>query len=314
MRIVSPSEVKSVLHFSDLIPALSENFVAFSQGCAKVAPVSNIDFAELNGEIHIKSGWITDGPFVCTKMVTCYYDNPSAGIPTRDGALVMINRLNGRFEAFIYDEGHVTNMRTAGASAVAAQSLAAAGADVLGIIGTGSQAYWHAIAIASVIKLRAVQVAGRNTERANALCRRIEEAVGISASVVDLQTATSAPLVVTATPARAPVLIDEKLTPGALLIAMGSDAIGKRELGSKIVEQSNVLVVDSEVQCAEIGELQWRSEWKRFPRVSSLGVVVSDPGLGRKSDDEIVIFDSTGLGFQDLVGAQCVLNKLEIAA
>jgi len=313
MRVVTPDEVKSALKFSDLIPALSEGFAAFARGNAKVAPISNIDFSDLNGEIHIKSGWITDGPSVCTKLVTCYYNNPSAGLPTRDGALVMINRLNGRFEAFIYDEGHVTNMRTAGASAVAAQLLARVGADELGIVGTGTQAYWHAAAIASVVKLRSVKVVGRNGARAGDLCRKIEQTLRLPASVTDTRCAVEAPIVVTATPAREPVLIEERLKPGTLLVAMGSDAIGKRELGSAIVEQAAVLVADSEQQCAEIGELQWRAEWKRSPRVQHLGEVVSNAHLGRQSDDEIVIFDSTGLGFQDLVGAQCVLRNLRMA-
>ncbi|HWL04155.1 MAG TPA: ornithine cyclodeaminase family protein [Xanthobacteraceae bacterium] len=314
MRVVTPEEVKSVLLFSDLIPALSENFVAFSRGNAQVAPLSNIDFAELNGEIHIKSGWISGGPFVCTKLVTCYYDNPNIGLPTRDGALVVINRLNGRFEAFIYDAGHVTNMRTAGASAVAVQTLARKDADELGIIGTGTQAYWHAAAIASVTKLRSVKVAGRNKERADELCRKIEQRLEVPASTVDTQSAAEAPIVVTATPAREPVLTSERLNPGTLLVAMGSDAIGKKELGSAIVEQANLLVADSEKQCVEIGEMQWRTEWKRAPRVQQLGEIVSGADIGRQSNDDIVIFDSTGLGFQDLVGAECVLRNLRNAA
>ncbi len=310
MRVVTPDEVKSALSFSDLIPALTKNFAAYDRGNAKVAPISNIDFADLNGEIHIKSGWIADGPFVCTKLVTCYYDNPRAGLPTRDGALVMINRLNGRFEAFIYDEGHVTNMRTAGSSAVAVQLLARAGADELGIVGSGTQAYWHAKAIASVLNLRSIKISARNSDRAEALRQRIEQTLNVPAFVVDVQSAVQAPIIVTATPARNPVLIHERLRPGTLLVAMGSDAIGKRELGSAIIEQCTLLVADSLDQCAKIGELQWSAEWKNPPRTQSLGAIASDRNQGRRFERDIVIFDSTGLGFQDLVGAQCVLNNL----
>jgi ornithine cyclodeaminase len=146
------------------------------------------------------------------------------------------------------------------------------------------------------------------------LAEKIETTLGIPTIVGDLQQVVDASIVVTTTPARAPVLVEERLNPGALLIAMGSDAIGKRELSSAIVEQADALVPDSNSQCAEIGELQWRSEWKKTPRIQPLGDVISQRSLGRQSSEDIIIFDSTGLGFQDLVGAQCVLAKLDLPA
>jgi ornithine cyclodeaminase len=310
VKVISPEQAKAALHFSELIPALSEGFRSYALGKARVAPITNIDFPDVNGEIHIKPGWVADGPYVCTKLVSCYYDNPRRGLPTRDGALIMINRLNGSFEALIYDAGHITNMRTAGASAVAVQALAGSHADDLGIIGTGTQAFWHAAAIAAVRQLRSVRVAGRNPDRALEAARQISEALGLTASVTSLEQAAACSIVVTATPTREPVLVDEKLQKGALVVAMGADATGKCELSVEIMEQVDLVVADSSDQCAAVGELQWRHRWAKSPRIQQLGEILVNPDLGRRSAAEIIVFDSTGMGFQDLVAAECVLRNI----
>jgi ornithine cyclodeaminase len=309
MRVITPEQVRSSLHFSELVPALVEGFRSFALGKTQVAPITNIDFPDVNGEIHIKTGWIANGPYVCSKLVSCYYDNPRKGLSTRDGALIIFDRVNGQVEALIYDAGHITNMRTAATSAAAAQALAVSEADDLGIIGTGTQAYWHALAIGAVRKLRSVQVAGRNSERANQAARTISEALGLTAVVSTVGEAAACSIVVTATPARQPVLNSERVQKGAVVIAMGADSAGKRELAPKFMQQVDLVVTDSTEQCRGVGELQWRDSWDKAPRTQQLGDIFLRPDLGRRSPADIVVFDSTGMGFQDLIAAECVLRK-----
>src|SRR5690606_17231826 len=107
-RIVSVDEIGPRLAFEQLIPALAQGFRDFFEGRVKVAPMTNLDFRDRNGEMHIKPGYLADGSHVCVKIATCYYDNPRAGLPTRDGLLVLASRLNGRIEAILCDAGLIT--------------------------------------------------------------------------------------------------------------------------------------------------------------------------------------------------------------
>jgi ornithine cyclodeaminase len=113
-------------------------------------------------------------------------------------------------------------------------------------------------------------------------------------------------VVVTATPASTPVLTEQALRPGALVVAMGADAAGKRELGPRILEQASLIVADSLDQCRAVGELQWLDKPDE-KRVVELGAILCGAQAGRQTADDIIIFDSTGMGFQDVVGASQVL-------
>lgn len=157
-RIVGREEIRQALTFDRLIPALAEGFRQYQRGEAVVAPVTNIDLPQVNGEMHIKPGYLRAGDWLCVKIATCYYDNPTHGLPTRDGVLVLSNLRNGRIEAVLCDAGLVTDMRTAGASAVAVDALARPGTVSLGLIGAGTQAFWHAAALGAVL---AGEAAGR---------------------------------------------------------------------------------------------------------------------------------------------------------
>src|SRR5437660_762189 len=101
MRIVSTDEIKRILDFSRLVPALERGFIDYSHGQARSAPITNIDFAEVNGEMHIKPGYLMSTNDICVKIVTCFYDNPAKGVPTRDGAIVVADRTTGKMKAIL---------------------------------------------------------------------------------------------------------------------------------------------------------------------------------------------------------------------
>lgn len=309
MRIVSTDEIRKVLTFDVLVPALGRRFVDYAQGRARSAPITNIDFAEANGEMHIKPGYLLSNNDVCVKIVTCFYSNPAKGMPTRDGAIVVADRTNGKMKAMLCDSGHITDMRTAGASAVAVDALARQGTIELGLVGTGTQAYWHARAISSVRPIGKVLVWGRNAAKAGQLAERIGRELGVPAEVATLEAVAAADVVVSATPANEPILTTQKPRPGALIVAMGADAKGKRELSAEFLANVQHVVADSVPQCRQYGELQWPDMADRA--AYNLGeVLAGTSGLVRRPED-VVVFDSTGLGFQDAVGAELVLSALK---
>lgn len=307
-RIVTAEEISSRLTFDRLIPAIAQGFRDFYMGHAKVAAITNIDLPDVNGEMHIKPGYMAGGDHVCVKIATCYYDNPGKGLPTRDGLIVLASRTNGRVEAILCDAGLITDMRTAAASAVAVDALASSsGPLTLGLIGAGTQAYWHARAIPHVRTISKIVMWGRQPDRVKAALDRIGRETNLPVGSGTLERVAGCDVVVTATPARSPILTDETLRPGALVVTMGADAAGKRELGAGILTQAASIVADSVEQCRRIGELQWLGVEYPKPRVTELGAVLSGADSGRRSLSDVIVFDSTGLAFQDVVGASLVL-------
>jgi len=304
--ILDKSKILPQLSFEKLIPIIAEGFRDFHLGQAKVASITNIDVPEARGEMHIKPGYMASGDHICVKIATCYYDNPAQGLPTRDGVLVLANRRNGRIEAILCDSGLITDMRTAGASAVAVDALAKPKATTLGLVGAGTQAYWHALAIMHVRPIKQILVWGRRADRAKDLAERLARETKVSVRSESLKTVAASDVVVTATPANAPILTDERISPGATIVAMGADAVGKRELGPEILKQASLVVADSLKQCTTVGELQWPDS--KTARIAELGAILAGSHKGRESTADIIVFDSTGVAFQDVVSASEVLR------
>lgn len=304
--ILDKSKILPQLSFEKLIPIIAQGFKDFHSGQAKVASITNIDVPEARGEMHIKPGYMASGDHICVKIATCYYDNPAQGLPTRDGVLVLANRRNGRIEAILCDSGLITDMRTAGASAVAVDALAKPDAMTLGLIGVGTQAYWHALAIEHVRPIKQIYVWGRKTDKAKRLAERLAGETKASVQTETLDIVAASDLVVTATPANSPILTNEQLNPGVVVVAMGADAAGKRELGPKILSQASLVVADSLKQCKSVGELQWPDA--KSARIAELGAILAGSEMGRKSRKDIIVFDSTGVAFQDVVSASEVLR------
>jgi ornithine cyclodeaminase len=304
--VLTENQISPQLSFERLIPIIGQGFKDFFSGKAKVAPITNIEIPEVRGEMHIKPGFMAAGDHICVKIATCYYDNPAEGLPTRDGILVLANRRNGRIEAVMCDRGLITDMRTASASAVAVDALANPGPITLGLIGAGTQAYWHARAIAHVRPLQDILIWGRRIESSQSLSRRLAKEVSAPVRTADLAITAACDVLVTATLAKSPVLTSERLSAGAVVVAMGADAVGKRELGAQIIEQASLVVADSLQQCLQVGELQWRDAGS--VRIAELGAILCNSAMGRGSSSDIIVFDSTGVAFQDVVSASEALR------
>jgi ornithine cyclodeaminase len=307
MRLVTQQEIAKVLTFDTLIPALRQGFIDYSRRLAHSAPITNIDFPGARGEMHIKPGYLESSPDACVKVVTCFYDNPRKGLPTRDGCVVVADRQDGRMKALLADGGLITDMRTAGSSAVAVDFLQRRQEVDLGLVGSGTQAMWHARAIAAVRTLHSVRVWGRDAGKVQALCEQIVSELGVAAEPASLVAALACDVVVTATPAREPIVSNQALKAGAVIVAMGADAVGKRELGEEAVKRVAQFIADDAAQCRKYGELQWLPEER--PALE-LGRLLAGQESYQADASDVVVYDSTGLGFQDAVGARLVLEAL----
>jgi len=125
------------------------------------------------------------------------------------------------------------------------------------------------------------------------------------------EAARQSDIVITCTTSRRAFLGRHHVKRGAFVAAVGADNEEKQEIEPALMAAASV-VTDSTDQCATIGDLHHAIDaglMQRNDVRAELGDVVADPSRGRRSDDEIVIFDSTGVAFQDVAAAAIVYER-----
>jgi alanine dehydrogenase len=220
--------------------------------------------------------------------------------------VVLFSLEHARLEAVVEADA-LGQLRTAAASAVAAQHLARTGARTLGIIGCGRQAASHVAALRTAVpSLERVLVFCRDAARRAAFCREHDCEEAGSA-----REAGGCDIVVTATTAEEPVLHGEWLRDGAFVCAVGANAPASRELDDDVLLRADFVCTDACAQAqleagdlinaVERGALDWSA-------VHELQDVVTSRLPGRRSDDAITLFKSNGLAAWDLAAAARVLE------
>ncbi|WPO97954.1 ornithine cyclodeaminase family protein [Pseudomonas sp. HR96] len=277
-------------------------FIAYSQGRVKVPPVQNFVFAPANGDCCVKSAWVEGSDSFTVKISTGFYDNPTRGLPSNDGLMLVLSALTGQPLALLQDEGWLTGLRTALAGQIVARALAPAQVEAIGIFGTGSQARLQLEHLLPVTDCRHVLVWGRHDE---ALHRYREFAEGLGLRVTTTrhaeEVARQANLIVTTTPSREALLQRQWLRPGSHITAVGADSPGKQELDAQLVAAAEVIVVDSIAQCSLYGEVSHalKAGLIERSRLLELGQLLAGEGQGRRDDRQITLADLTGVAVQD---------------
>ncbi len=312
-RVVMRAEIDRVLPSIDVVAAMERAFEVYSDGRATVPPVGELLFEDPPGDAHIKYGYIAGDPVFVIKVATGFYENSKSGLPPSSGLMLVFSASTGLPEAVLLDEGHLTNVRTAAAGAVAAKYLAPGRVDCIGVIGSGLQARMQVEQLMSVTACRAVALWGRRREAAEA-CATDLEAAGFAATVEETPAAVAgkANLIVTATAATAPLLEGADIRPGTHITAMGSDTMEKQELAADLLGIADVVVADSIDQCLGRGEISHalRAGTIRKGDVIELGDLIAGRVRGRTSEDQITVADLTGVAVQDIEISKAVLASL----
>jgi ornithine cyclodeaminase/alanine dehydrogenase-like protein (mu-crystallin family) len=122
--------------------------------------------------------------------------------------------------------------------------------------------------------------------------------------------ALAADLLVTVTPGHEVLLDEGALLPGQHVSLMGADGPGKAEIAVEELARARV-VVDEWEQASHNGDVSRAVEADALARedVTELGRILTGEAGGRATDDEITVFDSTGLAVQDLAVAVLVYER-----
>lgn len=309
-RILGAVEIAALVGVDDYFLAARAAFAHLGNGTISNPEVGHL--AGQGGTIHIKSAVLTVEPFTAAiKLNANFPGNPREnGLPTIQGVIVLFDSRNGRVLALL-DSIEVTARRTAAASAVAARFLGRAAASRLALVGCGVQAAYHLEAFLAIFPVEEVRCFDHDLSAAQELAERAA-AKGLRSFVADScrAAALGADLVVTATTAREAFLGLDDILPGTFIAAVGADNPHKAEIKGELMAAARV-IPDLRSQASSMGDSRAAVAAGAIS-LDDLEVELADlvlgRSLGRESDEEITIFDSTGTAALDLMAAQAIFE------
>jgi ornithine cyclodeaminase len=246
---------------------------------------------------------------VGVKLVALTPSNAERGLPFIHAAYVLFEPGTQAPRAFL-DGAALTALRTGAVSGLATRHLAPPGARRLAIFGAGVQARSHLEAMRAVRPIEEVVVISRTPDRAAVLVREAA-ALGLDAGVGEPADATSADLICTCTTSAEPVIDGSRLAPGAHVNAIGAYTPEMREVDTEGVRRAKVVVETREAALAEAGDLLIAiAEGAIGPEhvIADLGEVVRGAAV-RTSEEDVTLFKSVGVAFEDLVVASAAVDR-----
>ena len=310
--LLTGRDVAALLTIEECITAVELAFKMHGEG--KTSPPGILGVHARNGGFHIKAGLLDlDRSYFAAKCNANFPENSKRfGLPTIQGIVVLCDAENG-YPLAVMDSIELTIQRTGASTGVAAKYLAKPDSKVATIIGCGNQGRISLRALTQVLPIERAWAYDRDQSRAQCLGRELSEELRIQVdAVADFRSVVrKSDVCVTCTPSKLPFLNSDLIAPGTFIAAVGADNPEKQELEATMLS-SNKVVVDLLAQCATIGELHHAIDaglMKRENVYGELGEVVAGIKPGRTSNDEIIIFDSTGMALQDVVTSAAVYEK-----
>lgn len=309
--LLTRSDVAMVLTLPDCIAAVEEGFRL--EGRSEIQPPSLLGVHAPAGGLHVKAGYLgLDRPCIVAKVNANFPQNPRRhGLPTVQGVVIVVDADNG-YPLAIMDSIEITIQRTGAATAVAARCLARRASRRAAILGCGVQGRVQLRSLREVLpidRVAAYDIDPESLDRFTAWARTDLKLDAIAASSAS-DAVRDADVVATCTSATRFVLHDADVRPGMFIAAVGADSEHKSEIDPDVFRRAKV-VVDNLNQCASIGDLHHAIEARAVTRDdvhADLGSVVAGTRPGRERDEEITLFDSTGIALQDAVTAALVLR------
>ncbi len=247
------------------------------------------------------------------KVVSVFHGNHAAGVDSHQGFVLLFEGGHGQPLAVV-DAASITALRTAAVSALATRLLARPGAGDLALLGSGVEARSHLAALRSVRPLRRVRVWSRDAEHARRFAgeESARHGLPVAAAASAEEAVAGADIVCTVTAARQPVLCGDWLAPGAHVNAVGSCTPAARELDGRAVARARLFVDSRESALAEAGDLLLAIAEGAVGEdhiAGELADVVAGRVAGRADEDEITLFESLGLGVEDVAAADHVYRR-----
>ncbi|WP_457591730.1 alanine dehydrogenase [Geoglobus sp.] len=303
--ILSKDDVEGLLTMEMCMKAVEHAFELHGKGLTQMPAKIYLTFEK--GDLRAMPAYIEGHAGI--KWVNSHPGNREKGLPTVM-ALLIYNDPETGFPLAVMDATHITNMRTGAAGGIAAKYLARKDSRVFGFVGCGMQARTQFLALREVFDIEKVRCFDLSESVARDFAAFVSD-YGVDAEVSGVERACQCDVLTTTTPSRTPVVKSEWVREGTHINAIGADAPGKQELETEILKRAKVVVDDYEqaIHSGEVNVPISSGEFGRDDIYASIGEIVAGLRPGRESDDEITVFDSTGLAIQDIATATLVYEK-----
>jgi len=310
--ILTRRDVAALLSLEECIAAVENAFKLYGEG--KTSPPGVLGIHAREGGFHIKAGLLAlQRNYFVAKVNANFPQNMQRhGLPTIQGIIALCDAENG-YPLALMDSIEITIIRTGAATAVAAKYLARQDSYVATICGCGNQGRIQLRALDKVLPIERIYAIDHDAGRALQFADEMSSALHMTAQATDdlSYAVQDSDVCVTCTPSKKYFIKKTAVKPGTFIAAVGADNADKQELEPKLLAGSK-LVVDILEQCAAIGELHHALDSGVMTKQNvhaELGEVVAGKKMGRTSQDEITIFDSTGMALQDAAAAALAYEK-----
>lgn len=317
IRLLTREDIVSVFTMDDAISAVEQAFVLYSSG--KTIVPQRIALEGDKGTFLIMPAYASSLSGASLKIASVLSNNPQIGLPSLPAQVMYIDGNTGIVEA-ILDGSTVTQYRTGAATGLAFSHLAVKNTKIGGLIGAGSQAETHIDAMLAVRPVEEIRVYDLNAALVAQLIARVQKKLGdrcprlIAAKTAD-QAIIDADLVITVTTAPTPVFDATLLKKGATVSCVGAYKPQKQEMNPRLLTLSSRVYCDSkEAVLEESGDILKPIAQGLVTEdilYAELGQLLMGQAVGRENDQEILVFETVGIGVQDLVTAKCIYEKAQ---
>jgi alanine dehydrogenase len=306
------NDIEGLLSLRECIGAVENIFRL--QGEGKIPTPGVLGVKALSGGLHVKAGLLPGNRDYLVAKLNANFpgNNAHFGLPTVQGVIVVFDAQNG-LPLAILDSIDVTIKRTAAASAVAAKYLARTNSSVATICGCGQQGRAHLRSVHLVLPLTKIYAFDVKESAAIDFRNEISAELKIDTEPVrDLASAIQkSDICITCTTANKFLVHKKDVRPGTFIAAVGADDVHKQEIDPALLGSEKVVADDLEQSCA-IGEMHHPIAlglMRKEDVYAQLCEIVAGQKIGRASDDEIIVFDSTGVAIEDAVAAAAVYER-----
>lgn len=315
VRIVSADELRARIRFEDLIEPVAEAFRLTSAGAAQngLIVLFPADTPQA-GDVYVKAGAASGRKVYIVKIAPWFAANVQAGRP-QGGFLAVFDARTGHARAILEDEHYLSDIRTAAAGALAARLFAPAQVETAAVLGAGAQAWWQTLALYRERPFQRLLLWARDRGKAEGLAARFATALpDVDIEIADSVETAVRPcdVLITATLAREPLVHGEWLRPGQHVTAVGADDPSKCELDAEALRRARVFVDERATSLAngDIGRAAVAGADLDGLIEAEIGEVMMGRAPGRRSPHDITLAKFVGIGAQDLLASERVLELL----
>ena len=301
--IVSEADCVANISRNDAFLAVESVFGSMARGDAYNFPVIREAIGHEDALYGFKSGFDKAGMSLGVKSGGYWPHNADKGHINHQSSILLFDPDTGKLQALV-GGNYLTAVRTAASSSVSIAHLARKNSKVLGMVGAGHQATFQLRAALEQREFEKIIAWNPHPEMLVNI-EKIANELNIPFEAVEAEKlGAEADVIITITSAFEPLLMKGWIKPGTHIACMGTDTKGKQEVDAELLATATVFT-DEIAQSITIGEAQHaiKSNLIDASDITPIGDVINGTHIGRSSEDEITLFDGTGVGLQDLAVA-----------